>query len=116
MHSRGESIRKTLIKELSDIIQHKVKDPRIQGIISVTDIELSHDYRYAKVYISIYGTPETKKEIMEAIDESTSFIRGELGKRIKIRFTPELHFLLDESVEKASRINELLDKISKGEV
>jgi len=116
MHSRGERIRKTLIKELSDIIQHKVKDPRVHGIISVTDVELSHDYKYAKVYISILGTEELKHEIMEAIEESASFIRGELSKRITIRHTPELKFFLDESIEKARRINDLLDKISKGEV
>jgi ribosome-binding factor A len=116
MHSRSDRIRKTLIKELSDIIQHKIKDPRIQGIISVTDVELSHDYKYAKVYVSIFSTDPTKEEVMEAIEESTSFVRGELGKRIRLRFTPELKFYLDESAEKASRINELLDKISKGEI
>ena len=116
MNSRGERIRKTLIKELSDIILHKVKDPRINGIISITDVELSQDYKYAKIYISIFGESETKQEIMDAIEESGSFIRGELGKRIRLRFTPELRFYLDESVEKAQKINDLLDKISKGEL
>lgn len=116
MNSRGERIRKALIKELSDIIQHKIKDPRIQGIISVTDVDLSHDYKYAKVYISIFGSEESKKEVMEAIEESCSFIRGEIGKRIRLRFTPDLRFYLDESAEKAQKINELLDKISKGEI
>lgn len=115
MHSRGESIRKILIKELSDIIQHKVKDPRIHGIISVTDVEVSKDYKYAKVYISIFGENE-KQDIMDAIEESGSFIRGELGKRIKLRFTPELRFFLDDSAEKARNITSLLDKISKGEI
>ena len=106
MHSRGERIKKVLIKELSDIIQHKVKDPRIQGIISVTHVELSQDYKYAKIYISIYGKQEAKKEVMEAIEESGSTIRGELGRRIRLRFTPELRFYLDESAEKAERIND----------
>jgi len=116
MHSRGDRIRKTLIKELSDIIQHKVKDPRIKGIISVTDVELSQDYKHAKVYVSIFGAEEDKADVMEAIEDSASFVRGELGKRITIRFTPTVKFLLDESQEKARKINDLLDKISRGEV
>lgn len=116
MHSRGDRIRKILIKELSDIIQHKVKDSRISGIISVTDVELSHDYKYAKVYVSIFSTEASQKEVMDAIEESASFIRGELSKRIRIRHTPELKFFLDESIEKARKINDLLDKISKGEI
>ena len=116
MNSRGERIRKALIKELSDVIQHKVKDPRIKGIISVTDVELSPDYKYAKVYISIFGADESKQDIMEAINDSTSFIRGEIGRRIRMRFTPELKFELDESLEKGRRITDLIDKISRGEL
>jgi len=61
MNSRGDRIRKALIKELSDIIQHKVKDPRIKGIISVTDVELSPDNKYAKAYISIFTVDESKQ-------------------------------------------------------
>ena len=116
MNARVERIRKALIKELSDIIQHKIKDPRIKGIISVTDVELSHDYKYAKVFISIYGADESKDEIMDAIEDSSSFIRGEIGRRIRLRFTPELKFMLDESLEKGQRITELINKISRGEL
>jgi ribosome-binding factor A len=116
MNSRVERIRKALIKELSDIIQHKVKDPRIKGIISVTDVELSPDYKYARIYVSIFGADESKQQVMEAIEESTSFIRGEIGKRIRLRFTPELKFLLDESFEKGRKITDLIDKISRGEL
>ncbi len=116
MNERVERIRKALIKELSDIIQHKIKDPRIKGIISVIDVELSPDYKYAKAFISIFGSDETKEEIMEAIEDSASFIRGEISRRIRLRHTPELKFMLDESLEKGRRINELIDKISRGEL
>ncbi len=116
MNSRGDRIKKALIKELSDIILHKVKDSRIRGIISVTDVELSPDYKYAKAYISIFGADESKEEIMEAINESTSFIRGEIGRRIRLRNTPELKFEIDDSLEKGRRISDLIDKISKGEL
>ena len=116
MNSRGDRIRKALIKELSDIIQHKIKDPRIKGIISVTDVELSPDNKYAKAYISIFGPDDSKQEIMDAIGDSTSFIRGEISKRIRMRHTPELKFMLDESLEKGKRITDLIDKISRGEL
>jgi len=116
MNSRGERIRKALIKELSDIIQHKVKDPRIKGIISVIDVELSPDNKYAKAYVSIFGADEAKSEVMEAIEDSTSFIRGEISRRIRMRFTPEIRFFLDESIEKGRRLTDLIDKISRGEL
>jgi ribosome-binding factor A len=116
MFSRGERIRKALIKEVSDIIQRHVKDPRISGIVSVTDVELSADYGYAKVYISVYGTEEQKEKTMEAIEDSTPYIRKEVGKRIRLRHVPELEFRRDDSLERGSKITSLLDKISRGEL
>jgi len=116
MFSRGERIRKALIKEVSDIIQRHVKDPRISGIVSVTDIDLSADYGHAKIYISIYGTEEQKENTMEAIEDSTPYIRKEVGRRIRLRHVPELEFRMDDSLERGSRITNLIDKISKGEL
>lgn len=116
MFSRADRIKKTLLKEISEIIQRHVKDPRISGIVSITEIELSPDYNYAKVFISVYGTEEEKEQTIEAIQESTPFIRRELGKRIRLRHTPELEFRKDDSLEKGSRITNLLDKISRGEL
>ena len=116
MNTRGEKIKKALIKEISQIIQQRIKDPRIEGIISVTDVDLSVDYRYAKVYISIYGSEKQKETVMEAIEESASFIRKEVGKRIRLRHTPELKFCLDETFEKGKKLTDLIDKISKGEL
>lgn len=116
MNSRGERIRKALIKELSDIIQHKIKDPRIKGIISVTDVELSPDNKYAKAYISIFAADDSKQDVMDAILDAASFIRGEVSRRIRMRHTPELKFELDESMEKARKLTDLIDKISRGEL
>ncbi len=116
MNTRGEKIKKALIKEISDIIQKGIKDPRIEGIISVTDVDLSADYRHARVYISIYGDDERKQRVMEAIEESSSLIRKEVGRRIRLRHVPELRFFLDESLEKGKKITDLIDKISRGEL
>jgi ribosome-binding factor A len=116
MFSRGERIRKTLMKEISDIIQRHVKDPRISGIVSVTDIDLSNDYGYAKIYVSVYGTEEQKESTIEALQDSAPRIRSEVGKRIRLRHTPELEFIRDDSLERGSRITELINKISRGEL
>ncbi|EKE04319.1 MAG: hypothetical protein ACD_20C00086G0009 [uncultured bacterium] len=116
MYSRSDRVRKALIKEISDIIQRHVKDPRISGIVSVTDAETSSDYKFAKVYVSVYGSDEQKEQTLEALQDSASYIRGELGKRIRTRNTPELEFIRDDSLERGSRITELIDKISRGEL
>ncbi len=116
MNTRGEKIKKALVREISEIVQKRIKDPRIEGIISVTDVELSPDYRHAKVYISIFGSDEQKEMIMEAIEESSSFIRKEVGRRIRLRHVPELRFTLDESLERGKKITDLIDKISRGEL
>lgn len=116
MNTRGEKIRKALIKEVSDVIQHGLKDPRIEGIISVTDIELSPDYRYAKVYISVFGEKEKKDTVMNALEDAAYVIRKEVGNRIRTRHIPEFTFFLDESIDKGKKISDLLDKISRGEV
>ncbi|MFA6988791.1 MAG: 30S ribosome-binding factor RbfA [Candidatus Gastranaerophilaceae bacterium] len=116
MFSRGDRIRKMLMKELSDILLRSVKDPRIAGIVSITDLELSPDYSIANIYISVYGSENQKEQTMDALIDNTSKIRREIGKRIRLRLTPELHFFPDDSLERGSRITQLLDKISKGEV
>ena len=113
MRTREEKIRKALIKEISDIIRQDLNDPRIKGIISVTYIRLSSDYRYAKVYISIFSNNEEQKQnIMNALEDSTSFIRKEIGRRIKLRYTPELKFVYDDSIEKGIEITDLLKHYS----
>ena len=116
MSLRNERVRKTLMKEISDILLREIKDPKISGLVSITDIEVSHDNSYAKVFYSILSSEDKKQDIINAIEKNTSKIRYEVGKRIRLRLTPELKFILDESLERGARITDLIDKISKGEV
>ncbi|NLF83701.1 MAG: 30S ribosome-binding factor RbfA [Candidatus Gastranaerophilales bacterium] len=116
MNTRNEKIRKALVREISEIIQHKIKDPRLEGIISVTEIELSPDFRHAKVYISVLGDKEKKDQVMEAIEDSAPLIRKNIGRTVRLKYTPELRFVLDESFERVSRLTELIDKVSRGEL
>ncbi len=116
MSLRNERVRKTLMKEISDILLKDIKDPKIHGLVSITDVEVSHDNSYAKVFYSILSSEDKKEEIIEAIKKNTPKIRYEIGKRIRLRLTPELNFILDESLERGARITDLIDKISKGEI
>ncbi|MDO5437171.1 MAG: 30S ribosome-binding factor RbfA [bacterium] len=116
MSLRNERVRKTLMKEISDILLKEIKDPKISGLVSITDVEVSHDNSYAKVFYSVLSAEDKKEEIVEAIKKNTPKIRYEVGKRIRLRLTPELNFVLDESLERGARISDLIDKISKGEI
>lgn len=116
MSLRNERVRKTLMKEISDILLKEIKDPKISGLVSITDVEVSHDNSYAKVFYSVLSSEDKKEEIIEAIKKNTPKIRYEVGKRVRLRLTPELNFILDESLERGARITDLIEKISKGEI
>lgn len=117
MTLRNERVRKTLMKEIADIIQKDIKDLRISGIVSIVDIEISHDNSYAKVFYSVFSNDEKHKEAtINAINDNVSKIRYEVGKRIRLRHTPELRFILSDSLERGSEITDLINKISRGEV
>ena len=116
MSLRNERVRKTLMKEIADIIQKDIRDPRIAGIVSITDIELAHDNSFAKVYFSVFASDDAKKQTIDALEDNVSKIRYEVGKRIRLRLTPELRFIPDDSLERGTRIMDLIDKVSKGEI
>ena len=116
MSLRNERVRKTLMKEIADIIQKELKDSRIHGIVSITDIEIAHDNSFAKVFYSVFASDDEKKATINAIDENTPKIRYEVGKRIRLRLTPELRFIPDDSLERGANVTALINKISKGEI
>ncbi|MFD0711317.1 30S ribosome-binding factor RbfA [Paenibacillus sp. GCM10027626] len=103
-----------LKKELSQIIQTELKDPRI-GFITVTGVEVTSDLSQARVFLSVLGNDEQKEATLKALASGSGFIRSELGKRIRLRHTPELQFKFDSSIEYGSRIESLLGEINEGE-
>ena len=116
MSLRNERVRKELMREISDILLRDIKDPHISGIVSITDVEVSHDNSFAKVFFSVFGDDKTKERTKLALEKNTPKIRYEIGKRIRLRLTPELHFIEDDSLERGTRVTELIDKISRGEI
>lgn len=109
---RSQRMREGFKRETSDILR-TMKDPRI-GFVSVTDVEVSRDLRHVKVFVSVYGDEEEKTATMDALVKAQGFVRTELGKRIRLRHTPEIVFRADESIERGARINELLRTMGEG--
>ena len=97
-------------KELSIIIDRNLKNPNITGMISVTKVKVSKDLHFAKVYVSLLNS-KSKKNTLEGLKNSSGFIRSELARRINLRYTPELVFELDESLEYGDRIENILKEI-----
>lgn len=103
----------SLIKrEVSQMLLLEIKDDRVgAGMVSVTDVDLSNDLQHARIFVSIYGTPDAKAETMAGLKASAGFVRRELGQRIRLRRTPEVVFLEDTSLERGDRMLHLLDTI-----
>ncbi len=101
-------------KVVSDIIMHKLKDPRISELTTVTEVEVTNDLSYARIFISVLGDENSKKETIEGLESARGFIRKEISNEVKLRHTPKPVFLLDESIERGIHIAQLIDEISDG--
>lgn len=114
MTLRNERVRKELMRDISDILRKEIRG--LADVVSILDVEVSHDNSFAKVIYSVLGNPEQIEKTKEIIEKSTPKIRYEVGKQIRLRLTPELKFVYTDSLEKGSRVSELIDKISRGEL
>lgn len=104
----GEQIK----KELSQIIQREIKDPRV-GFVTVTSVEMSGDLQIAKVFISVFGNTEDKEQTLSGLEKAKGYIRTEMGRRIQLRHVPEIIFQIDESLERSEHISRLLDEVKQ---
>ncbi|HJO81248.1 MAG: 30S ribosome-binding factor RbfA [SAR202 cluster bacterium] len=111
MSRRSEQVSALLRREISQIIQTGVKDPRVSGMVSVMRVETTTDISFAKVYISVYGDESDKRGTLKALKSATGFIRGELLHRLSIRAIPALRFILDETLEQGNEILALIDSL-----
>lgn len=93
--------------ELSDLLRTRVKDPRV-GFASITHVEVSGDYRHAKIYVSVMGSEEERANTIKALKHAAGFLRHELASRVVLRYMPEIVFKLDTSIEQGSRVLELI--------
>ena len=114
MSLRNERVRKELMRDISEILRKEIGG--LAGVVSIVDVEVAHDSSFAKVIYSVLGSPEQIETTKNIIEKSTPKIRYEVGKRIRLRLTPELRFVYTDSLEKGSKVSELINKISRGEV
>jgi ribosome-binding factor A len=107
---RTERLGHQIRVELAELIARAVKDPRI-GFATVTRVELSADLHYARVFISILGSPEDQQSSIEGLSSATGFLRHEIGRRLALRRVPELDFILDHGAEAGEKIEAILEKL-----
>lgn len=112
MTRKTERVSSLFREEVSNLLLREVKDPRLSGVISVTEVVVTPDLRYAHIYVSMMGSEEEKKGIMSGLESASGFIRRELAHRIELRRIPDLIFVRDDSIEKGTRLLQLLDKES----
>ena len=109
---RGGRINEEVKREISTIIRNEIKDPRLTAMVSVTDVKVTKDLRYAKVFVSIFGKDdEEKNNTFIAIKNASGYIRREIGQRINLRYNPQIIFELDDSINYGMHIEELIQKV-----
>ncbi len=112
---RPERVAHLMQREVADILQNKMRDPRVAAMVSVTDVEIAHDLSFAKVFVSILAEGEERDRALRALARAAGFVRHELAPRMGLREMPEIRFLLDDSIQRGARVDELLRKLHDGE-
>jgi ribosome-binding factor A len=112
MTRRTDRINGLLRQEISSLLSHGLKDPRITGVVSITQVEISMDLRHARVFVSVLGTTEEKERVLKGANSANGFMRRELRRRLSLRYVPQLTFVLDESMEKADYVFGIMDSLS----
>jgi ribosome-binding factor A len=107
--SRRDRIAEQIRRELAEVIGTELRDPRV-GMISLTDVQVSPDYAHAKIFFSSLAGSDTLESVQKGLDNAAGFLRSELGKRISIHMTPQLHFVFDESLERGAQLSKLINE------
>jgi ribosome-binding factor A len=110
MTHRIEQVNKILRRELSELLQHEVKDPRLGDFIAITEVSASPDLKHAKVFVSHIGSDAENQEILEVLESASGFLRNEMSHRLKLRRIPELSFRWDDSIRHGDYILKLIEE------
>jgi len=115
---RKKSIKNTRInmevqRELSDIIRTEIKDPRINPLTSVVSVDVTPDLKICKAYISVLGDEESQKDTLAGLKSAEGYIRKKLAASINLRNTPEIIFIIDQSIEYGVNMSKLIDEVNK---
>jgi ribosome-binding factor A len=115
MRIRPERVGQMMRREIADILENKLRDPRIASMVSITDVEVTQDLSFARVYVSTLEGGAERERVLDALKAAAGFVRHELRPRLGLREVPEVRFVFDESLERGARVDEILRKIERGE-
>jgi len=107
--TRTARVSSQILQDLSEIIERELKDPRV-GMITLTSVQMTQDLHSARVYFSRLGTTAEREDSKCALDHAAGFLRRELGRRLRLRYVPELRFFIDDTLDVAERISKLLER------
>ena len=111
MPHRVERINQLIRKELSELLERQVKDPRLGNFVSVNEVSTSPDLKRAKVFVSTFDNNVERERVLNGLKAASGFFRSELGNRLKLRYAPELNFSWDDSIERGAHLNQLIDRV-----
>ena len=110
---RHERVAEEIRHELGIMVAGELKDPRIAGLVTITEVRVTPDLKHARVFVSVMGSPAEQKSTVQGLAAASGYIRHELTERIQLRRAPEVHFILDHSEEYGQRIEDLLRQAKK---
>ena len=108
-----ERVNTLIRREISELIQHELRDPRLDEFIVVTEVDTSPDLKFAKVFVSCISGQQEEQKILGILNSAAGFLRTELSKTVRMRRVPELHFHWDNSIERGDRILRLIDEVTQ---
>jgi ribosome-binding factor A len=111
-YKRAERVADQIRMEVADILMRRIKDPRVRSV-TVTDVELTNDLRLARVYVTTMERDEGERQVFDGLAKAAGFVRAELGKRLALRYLPDLTFIKDVSGPRGDRILQLLDSLHR---
>jgi ribosome-binding factor A len=112
---RPEKVAHLMRREVADILERKLRDPRLGATVTVTDVQITHDLSFARIFVTVLGDQDARTRAMETLKRATGFIRHELGDRLDLREVPELRFEYDDSLDRGHRVEDILRKLERGE-
>ena len=111
---RVERVAALIRREVSELLVNGIKDDRVSlGMVSVTNVEVAGDLQHCKIYVSVYGSPDVQQQALAGLRSASSYVKGELGRRLNMRRTPEVIFVEDRSLERGDRLLTLLGEIER---
>ena len=111
MTRRAERVGHLIREEISELIRHQIKDPRLGSLTAINEVVISADLKYARIFVSHFGSLEERQETLDALAAAAGFLRRQMARNLRLRRIPELDFRWDDSIERGAHLLELIDRV-----